>query len=60
MHAYTFVNLPLSPCQCQQMEELLKEVSLSERRKQLIDSFVQSVTEQLQTVPQTSEMEVCQ
>lgn len=42
------------------MEELLKEVSLSERRKQLIDSFVQSVTEQLQTVPQTSEMEVCQ
>ncbi|XP_042176280.1 nucleolar protein 6-like [Oncorhynchus tshawytscha] len=41
-----------------QMEELLKEVSLSERRKQLIDSFVQSVTEQLQTVPQTSDMEL--
>uniref|UniRef100_A0A674DQ49 Nucleolar protein 6 n=1 Tax=Salmo trutta TaxID=8032 RepID=A0A674DQ49_SALTR len=41
-----------------QMEELLKEVSLSERRKKLIDSFVQSVTEQLQTVPQTSEMEL--
>uniref|UniRef100_A0A4W5P9S1 Nucleolar protein 6 n=1 Tax=Hucho hucho TaxID=62062 RepID=A0A4W5P9S1_9TELE len=41
-----------------QMEELLKEVALSERRKQLIDSFVQSVTEQLQTVPQTSEVEL--
>ncbi|KAJ3604109.1 hypothetical protein NHX12_028850 [Muraenolepis orangiensis] len=34
-----------------QMEELLKEVSLSDRRKKQIDSFVQTVTKALQSVP---------
>ncbi|XP_044225414.1 nucleolar protein 6 [Thunnus albacares] len=42
-----------------QMEELLKEVALSERRKEQIDSFVQAVTKLLQTVPQSPEVEVC-
>lgn len=42
----------------QQMEELLKEVVLSERRKQQIDSFIQTVTELLQTVPNSPEVEV--
>ncbi|XP_061762246.1 nucleolar protein 6 [Nerophis ophidion] len=41
-----------------QMEELLKEVTLSERRKQQIDSFIQTVTKLLQAVPQTPEVEV--
>ncbi|XP_008286956.1 nucleolar protein 6 [Stegastes partitus] len=41
-----------------QMEELLKEVALSERRKQQIDSFVQTVTKLLQTVPDSPEVEV--
>ncbi|CAJ1068522.1 nucleolar protein 6 [Xyrichtys novacula] len=41
-----------------QMEELLKEVRLSERRKQQIDSFVQKVTMLLQTVPESAEVEV--
>ncbi|KAI1900401.1 hypothetical protein AGOR_G00049570 [Albula goreensis] len=41
-----------------QMEELLKEVSLSERRKRLVDSFVQKVTELLQGVPHTEEVEL--
>lgn len=40
------------------MEELLKEVVLSERRKQQIDSFVQSVTKVLQTVRSSSKVEV--
>ena len=40
------------------MEELLKEVALSERRKEQIDSFVQTVTELLQTVPESPEVEV--
>ncbi|KAE8292305.1 Nucleolar protein 6 [Larimichthys crocea] len=41
-----------------QMEELLKEVALSERRKQQIDSFIQTVTELLQAVPDSPEVEV--
>lgn len=41
------------------MEELLKEVALSERKKQQIDSFVQTVTKLLQNVPETPEVEVC-
>ncbi|XP_034728386.1 nucleolar protein 6 [Etheostoma cragini] len=41
-----------------QMEELLKEVALSERRKQKIDSFIQTVTKLLQTVPESPEVEV--
>ncbi|KAM3610678.1 uncharacterized protein V6R79_007135 [Siganus canaliculatus] len=41
-----------------QMEELLKEVVLSERRKQQIDSFIQTITKLLQTVPESSEVEV--
>ncbi|XP_032434833.1 LOW QUALITY PROTEIN: nucleolar protein 6 [Xiphophorus hellerii] len=41
-----------------QMEELLKEVSLSERRKQQIDSFVKTVTKLLETVPVSPKVEV--
>uniref|UniRef100_A0A8C4IX76 Nucleolar protein 6 n=1 Tax=Dicentrarchus labrax TaxID=13489 RepID=A0A8C4IX76_DICLA len=41
-----------------QMEELLKEVALSERRKQRIDSFILTVTELLQAVPESPEVEV--
>uniref|UniRef100_A0A3Q1AQ75 Nucleolar protein 6 n=1 Tax=Amphiprion ocellaris TaxID=80972 RepID=A0A3Q1AQ75_AMPOC len=41
-----------------QMGELLKEVALSERRKQQIDSFIQTVTKLLQTVPDSPEVEV--
>ncbi|XP_076015910.1 nucleolar protein 6 isoform X2 [Genypterus blacodes] len=41
-----------------QMEELLKEVVLSGRRKQQIDSFIETVTELLQTVPQSPEVEL--
>ncbi|XP_078106622.1 nucleolar protein 6 [Sander vitreus] len=41
-----------------QMEELLKEVALSERRKRQIDSFIQTVTKLLQTVPESPEVEV--
>ncbi|XP_069043565.1 nucleolar protein 6 [Lepisosteus oculatus] len=42
-----------------QMEELLKEVVLSERRRRLIDSFVKEVTALLETVPRTSDAELC-
>ncbi|KAL0979774.1 hypothetical protein UPYG_G00189470 [Umbra pygmaea] len=41
-----------------QMEELLKEVAISEHRKQQIDSFIQSVTELLQKLPQTPHVEL--
>lgn len=41
------------------MEELLKEVVLSERKKRQIDTFIQTITKLLQTVPQSSEVEVC-
>ncbi|XP_048851490.1 nucleolar protein 6 isoform X2 [Brienomyrus brachyistius] len=41
-----------------QMEELLKEVVLSEHRKCMVDSFIQKVTKLLQTVPRTSQMEL--
>ena len=41
------------------MEELLKEVALSERRKQQIDSFIQVVTKLLETVPDSPVVEVC-
>ncbi|KAG5841083.1 hypothetical protein ANANG_G00195830 [Anguilla anguilla] len=41
-----------------QMEELLKEVALSERRKRLVDSFVLKVTELLHGVPETDEVEL--
>lgn len=41
-----------------QMEELLKEVTLSERRKRQIDSFIQTVIKLLQSVPKSMEVEV--
>ncbi|TNM89755.1 hypothetical protein fugu_003989 [Takifugu bimaculatus] len=41
-----------------QMEELLKEVVLSERKKRQIDAFLQTVTELLRTVPRSSDVEV--
>lgn len=41
------------------MDELLKEVTLSDRRKQKIDTFIQTVTELLETVPHSPEVEVC-
>ncbi|XP_074526984.1 nucleolar protein 6 [Halichoeres trimaculatus] len=41
-----------------QMEELLKEVTLSERRKKQIDTFIQTVTMLLQIVPESAEVEV--
>ncbi|XP_077378233.1 nucleolar protein 6 isoform X2 [Festucalex cinctus] len=41
-----------------QMEELLKEVALSERRKQQIDTFVETVTKLLRAVPHSLEVEV--
>lgn len=41
------------------MDELLKEVTLSERRKLQIDSFIQTVTKLLQAVPDSPEVEVC-
>jgi len=40
------------------MEELLKEVALSERRKKQIDSFIQTLTTALQTVPSSPKVEV--
>lgn len=40
------------------MEELLKEVALSEHRKHQIDSFVQTVTKLLKTVPDSPKVEV--
>ncbi len=40
------------------MEELLKEVALSEHRKKLVDSFVQQVTDFLQCVPESEVVEV--
>lgn len=42
------------------MEELLKEVALSERRKQQIDSFIQMVTKLLDSVPDSPVAEVCE
>lgn len=45
-------------CHHQQMEELLKEVALSERRKGQVDSFIQTVTKLLKTVPDSPEVEV--
>ncbi|KAA8592916.1 hypothetical protein FQN60_018371 [Etheostoma spectabile] len=42
----------------EEMEELLKEVALSERRKQKIDSFIETVTKLLRTVPESPEVEV--
>ncbi|KAI4898333.1 hypothetical protein NFI96_024564 [Prochilodus magdalenae] len=41
-----------------QMEELLKEVALSERRKKLVDSFVEQITDVLQSVPETPVVEL--
>ncbi|KAM4576086.1 nucleolar protein 6 [Odontesthes bonariensis] len=41
-----------------QMEELLKEVALSERKRRHIDSFIQTITSLLQTVPESPEVEV--
>lgn len=41
------------------MEELLKEVVLSERRRQQIDSFIEKVTKCLQAVPTLPKVEVC-
>ncbi|XP_068616860.1 nucleolar protein 6 [Brachionichthys hirsutus] len=41
-----------------QMEELLKEVALSERRKRQINAFVETVTELIEGVPGSPEVEV--
>ncbi|XP_060762939.1 nucleolar protein 6 [Neoarius graeffei] len=41
-----------------QMEELLKEVVLSERRKKQLDCFVQQITELLKSVPETPVVEL--
>lgn len=41
------------------MEELLKEVALSEHRKRQIDAFVETVTKLLQTLPESPAVEVC-
>ncbi|KAM9392295.1 nucleolar protein 6 isoform 1-T1 [Pholidichthys leucotaenia] len=41
-----------------QMEELLKEVALSEHRKRQIDSFLQTVTRLMQSVPESPEVDV--
>uniref|UniRef100_W5KKI6 Nucleolar protein 6 n=1 Tax=Astyanax mexicanus TaxID=7994 RepID=W5KKI6_ASTMX len=41
-----------------QMEELLKEVALSERRKKLLDSFVEEINDLLQSVPETPVVEL--
>lgn len=40
------------------MEELLKEVALSERRKKQMDSFIQEITDLLESVPETPVVEV--
>ncbi|XP_073697296.1 nucleolar protein 6 [Garra rufa] len=41
-----------------QMEELLREVALSEHRKKLVESFVQQVTDYLQCVPESEVVEM--
>ncbi|XP_030633851.1 nucleolar protein 6 [Chanos chanos] len=41
-----------------QMEELLKEVALSERRKKLVDSFVLQITDVLHSVPHSPVVEL--
>ncbi|XP_037114528.1 nucleolar protein 6 [Syngnathus acus] len=41
-----------------QMEELLKEVSLSERRKLQINAFIETVTKLLRSVPLSPEVEI--
>uniref|UniRef100_A0A7N8YJ63 Nucleolar protein 6 n=1 Tax=Mastacembelus armatus TaxID=205130 RepID=A0A7N8YJ63_9TELE len=41
-----------------QMEELLKEVVLSDRKKQQIDAFVRTVTKLLQAVPDSPKVEM--
>ncbi|XP_034025956.1 nucleolar protein 6 [Thalassophryne amazonica] len=41
-----------------QMEELLKEVALSEHRKRQIDSFIETVTKLLKTVPYSPKVEI--
>ncbi|CAG5922329.1 unnamed protein product [Menidia menidia] len=41
-----------------QMDELLKEVALGERKKQEIESYIQTITKLLQTVPDSPEVEV--
>lgn len=41
------------------MEELLREVALSERRKKQMDSFIETITQLLQAVPHSPEVEVC-
>lgn len=46
-------------CRPKQMEELLKEIALSERKKRQIDAFVQTVIELLRTMPDSPEVEVC-
>ncbi|KAL2091865.1 hypothetical protein ACEWY4_011663 [Coilia grayii] len=41
-----------------QMEELLKEVVISEKKKRLVDSFVLKITELLHSVPETPVVEL--
>ncbi|KAM6964841.1 nucleolar protein 6 [Aplochiton taeniatus] len=41
-----------------QMEELLKEVALSERRKHQIDSFIQNIIELIEAVPESPDVEL--
>lgn len=40
------------------MEELLKEVALSERRKKFVDAFVEEMTDLLSSVPETPVVKV--
>lgn len=42
-----------------QIEELLKEVTLKEKRKRKIDSFLHELNAVLKTVPETPEKDVC-
>ncbi|TRY85695.1 hypothetical protein DNTS_013423 [Danionella cerebrum] len=41
-----------------QMEELLKEVTLSEHRKKLVDTFVEQITEFLECLPESEVVEL--
>lgn len=42
------------------VEELLKEVKLSEKKKERIDAFLKEVTKRIQKVPSVPEAEVRQ
>uniref|UniRef100_A0A671KPG3 Nucleolar protein 6 n=1 Tax=Sinocyclocheilus anshuiensis TaxID=1608454 RepID=A0A671KPG3_9TELE len=58
LHFTVFLFLSLIHMDDVQMEELLKEVALSEHRKKLVDSFVQQITDFLQCVPESEVVEL--